>query len=284
LGPAPPEWLQAFLYAFVLLELDGTDMRREPIEVRKATLASILRKSRTGVRLNEHLEHPEGEVVFRHACKMGLEGDRVQTARLALQVGPLAGLAQVQEPAGTGSEAGGRRGLEPLIRGPAVSTANPNVANRRQQPARAYTVWIPLPAPETPSTSPVPNSAVVSPPDDRPATTTLEVAIKIPAPTTAALPAGATAAPTTHCRPAAASTTAPYPRAATAGAASTSATGARPAIATTAATSSATAHAEALREGRREHHEGRRDGSDNRNFREHVFLSGKKNNGLVART
>jgi hypothetical protein len=45
--------------------------------VRKTTLASILRKSRHGVRLNEHLEHPEGEVVFRHACKMGLEGDRV---------------------------------------------------------------------------------------------------------------------------------------------------------------------------------------------------------------
>ena len=41
---------------------------------RKATLASILRKSRPGVRLNEHLEHPEGEVVFQHACKMGLEG------------------------------------------------------------------------------------------------------------------------------------------------------------------------------------------------------------------
>jgi ATP-dependent DNA ligase len=34
------------LYAFDLLELDGTDLRREPIEVRKATLASILRKSR----------------------------------------------------------------------------------------------------------------------------------------------------------------------------------------------------------------------------------------------
>ena len=25
--------------------------------------------------LNEHMEHPEGDVVFRHACKMGLEGD-----------------------------------------------------------------------------------------------------------------------------------------------------------------------------------------------------------------
>jgi bifunctional non-homologous end joining protein LigD len=55
-------------------ELNGTDLRREPIEVRKATLASILRKSRPGVRLNEHMEHPEGAVVFQHACKMGLEG------------------------------------------------------------------------------------------------------------------------------------------------------------------------------------------------------------------
>jgi bifunctional non-homologous end joining protein LigD len=46
---------QAFLYAFDLLELNGTDLRKEPIEVRKATLASILRKSQPGVRLNEHL-------------------------------------------------------------------------------------------------------------------------------------------------------------------------------------------------------------------------------------
>src|SRR6185295_15407747 len=64
---------RAFLYAFDLLELNGTDLRREPIEVRKATLASILRKARHGVRLNEHLEHSEGLTVFQHACKMGLE-------------------------------------------------------------------------------------------------------------------------------------------------------------------------------------------------------------------
>ena len=32
------------------------------------------RKSRPGVRLNEHLEHAESAVVFQHACKMGLEG------------------------------------------------------------------------------------------------------------------------------------------------------------------------------------------------------------------
>ena len=44
----------ALLYAFDLLELNGTDLRREPIEVRKATLASLLPQSRHGVRLNEH--------------------------------------------------------------------------------------------------------------------------------------------------------------------------------------------------------------------------------------
>jgi bifunctional non-homologous end joining protein LigD len=65
---------QVFLYAFDLLELNGTDLRREPIEVHKTTLASILRKSRHGVRLNELLEHPAGDVVFRHTCKMGWRG------------------------------------------------------------------------------------------------------------------------------------------------------------------------------------------------------------------
>src|SRR5262245_24726759 len=61
------------LFAFDLLELDGQDLRREPLETRKATLASLLRGSLPGVRLNEHLTHP-GDVVFRHACRMGLEG------------------------------------------------------------------------------------------------------------------------------------------------------------------------------------------------------------------
>jgi ATP-dependent DNA ligase len=45
-----------FLYAFDLLELNGDDLRREPLEVRKATLASVLAKAGSGLRLNEHLE------------------------------------------------------------------------------------------------------------------------------------------------------------------------------------------------------------------------------------
>jgi bifunctional non-homologous end joining protein LigD len=65
---------RAFLFAFDLLEMDGLDMRREPIETRKATLASLLRKGKPGVRLNEHIAHPNGAAVFQHACKLGAEG------------------------------------------------------------------------------------------------------------------------------------------------------------------------------------------------------------------
>jgi bifunctional non-homologous end joining protein LigD len=62
-----------FLYAFDLIELTGDDLRREPLEVRKATLASVLAKAAPGLRFNEHIE-ADGPVVFAHACKMGLEG------------------------------------------------------------------------------------------------------------------------------------------------------------------------------------------------------------------
>ena len=51
---------EAFLYAFDLLELDGQDLRREPWETRRATLASHLRKVAGGVRLSEHVNTPDG--------------------------------------------------------------------------------------------------------------------------------------------------------------------------------------------------------------------------------
>jgi bifunctional non-homologous end joining protein LigD len=61
-----------FLYAFDLIELNGEDLRRDPLQVRKATLASILAKARPGIRFNEHIEG-DGPTIFAHACKMGLE-------------------------------------------------------------------------------------------------------------------------------------------------------------------------------------------------------------------
>ena len=61
------------LYAFDLIEQNGDDLRRDPLEVRKATLASIVAKAKPGIRFNEHMEG-NGPTVFAHACKLGLEG------------------------------------------------------------------------------------------------------------------------------------------------------------------------------------------------------------------
>ena len=66
----------------------------EPMEVRKATLASILRKSRHGVRLNEHLEHDCGADGVPACLQDGPGGDRLEAARFALSFGTVAGLAR----------------------------------------------------------------------------------------------------------------------------------------------------------------------------------------------
>jgi hypothetical protein len=79
------------------------NLRREPTEARKATLASILRKSRHGVRLNDHLEHDCGLTVFQHACKMVWKGSN------ALPVWAFTGSAQIQESGSTGCEAGAEK-------------------------------------------------------------------------------------------------------------------------------------------------------------------------------
>ena len=62
-----------FLYAFDLIELDGDDLRRNPLIARKTTLGSLLSRAALGLRLNEHLE-ADGPDVFHHACMLGLEG------------------------------------------------------------------------------------------------------------------------------------------------------------------------------------------------------------------
>jgi bifunctional non-homologous end joining protein LigD len=65
---------RVFLYAFDLLELNGQDLRREPLEVRKGALASVMTKGGPGLRFNEHCDDLPADLVFRHACKLGFEG------------------------------------------------------------------------------------------------------------------------------------------------------------------------------------------------------------------
>jgi ATP-dependent DNA ligase len=63
----------AVLCAFDLLELDGRDLRREPIEKRKALLAKLLKGQQLSIVPNEYFEEG-GAIVFHEACKLGCEG------------------------------------------------------------------------------------------------------------------------------------------------------------------------------------------------------------------
>jgi bifunctional non-homologous end joining protein LigD len=64
--------MDAILFAFDLIELNGEDFRPLPLEKRKARLARLLARVTPGMELNEHTD-ADGDAVFRHACKMGLE-------------------------------------------------------------------------------------------------------------------------------------------------------------------------------------------------------------------
>jgi ATP-dependent DNA ligase len=93
LRTGPRAKIDVALFAFDLLELNGEDLRREPIEARKARLTKLLRHSDPNVR------HPgrasfqssadtiptsaiqfvdyigeDGPTVFAHACQLGCEG------------------------------------------------------------------------------------------------------------------------------------------------------------------------------------------------------------------
>jgi ATP-dependent DNA ligase len=63
---------QVFLYAFDLLEIDGVDCRQQPFAIRKAWLRRLLARTQ-GMRFAEHLEG-DGQEIFEHVCRMGLEG------------------------------------------------------------------------------------------------------------------------------------------------------------------------------------------------------------------
>ena len=64
----------AFLYAFDLIELNGTDLRPQPWIGRREALASLLSKARNGTALSEHVVGPHGAEVYAAAFRMGLEG------------------------------------------------------------------------------------------------------------------------------------------------------------------------------------------------------------------
>jgi bifunctional non-homologous end joining protein LigD len=65
--------VHAVLCAFDLLEMNGEDIRGEPIEDRKRRLAGLLRLPREGIALNEAFTG-DSAAIYTHACALGCEG------------------------------------------------------------------------------------------------------------------------------------------------------------------------------------------------------------------
>jgi hypothetical protein len=64
---------KAILYAFDLIEHDGKDLRDRPFLDRKAALARLLRDTKAGIVLNEHVAG-DGPTVFENAAGLVLKG------------------------------------------------------------------------------------------------------------------------------------------------------------------------------------------------------------------
>src|SRR6476620_10977820 len=67
----------AILMAYDIIDLDGQDVRPEPLEERRKRLAKLLSRKtkamRDGIQLSEAITG-DGAAIFRHACWMNLEG------------------------------------------------------------------------------------------------------------------------------------------------------------------------------------------------------------------
>jgi bifunctional non-homologous end joining protein LigD len=89
----------AVLCAFDLIELDGADLRRSPIEHRKQKLARLVRTPRPGIVVNEHYDGA-GEIVLKYACKLGCEGIVSKRLGSPYRSGPVHALGEGEEPEG----------------------------------------------------------------------------------------------------------------------------------------------------------------------------------------
>jgi bifunctional non-homologous end joining protein LigD len=100
----------AVLCAFNLIELDGEDLRWQPLEHRKATLANLLRGVHDGVVFNQHFTG-DGAIIFRHACALGCEGIVSKRLGSHYRSGRVDHWLKIKKPGGSSGEARDRRRL-----------------------------------------------------------------------------------------------------------------------------------------------------------------------------
>jgi hypothetical protein len=115
---------RVFLYGFDLIELNGDDLRRDPLQVRKVTLTSVLAKAGAGIRFNSTWKATV-KTVFRHACKPRARIHRLEAEGFRLNTGHCLGIP-------VKSAAGAQRRLIPLRGGQvATCTSSSNPARYR---------------------------------------------------------------------------------------------------------------------------------------------------------
>src|ERR671910_94051 len=89
----------ACFYAFDLLWLEAQDVRGLELIGRRQMLQKVLKKSCPVLRFSEHLSAEHGEAMFRHACRMGLEGIVSKRATSHYKSGPCDVWRKVKNPA-----------------------------------------------------------------------------------------------------------------------------------------------------------------------------------------
>src|SRR5262249_40835634 len=97
------------------IELNGDDMRRDPLAVCKASLASIVAKASPGIGFNEYMEG-DGPTVFAHALQAWPRRHRLEAQGFHLSFRPVTRLAQDEECRCTGLEARSRGRLVEMTR------------------------------------------------------------------------------------------------------------------------------------------------------------------------
>ena len=92
---------EAILVTYDIMEVDGQDVRPEPLEERRKRLTRLLSRSnkalRDGIQLSEAITG-DGATIFRHACWMDLEGIISKRIGFSLRQRADAGMVEDEEP------------------------------------------------------------------------------------------------------------------------------------------------------------------------------------------
>jgi bifunctional non-homologous end joining protein LigD len=75
---------EVMLYAFDVMMLDGDDLRKLPLSMRKTNLARLLARRPDGIFIAPFEQGEIGPDLFRAACGMGLEGLGVEASGAGL--------------------------------------------------------------------------------------------------------------------------------------------------------------------------------------------------------